>query len=85
MSTLTNIQVDIDNDGVVRLIGKAPTENASDLAEMIAKDTHGVGGVHDGMVVRKWERRPRDSHPRTLLEPDANAAIHVIVGSPYQG
>jgi hyperosmotically inducible protein len=53
MSTLTNIQVDTDNDGVVWLSGKAPTKDASDLAEMIAKDTDGVRGVHNNIVVRK--------------------------------
>jgi hyperosmotically inducible protein len=51
MSTLTNIQVDTDNDGVVWLSGKAPTKDASDLAEMIAKDTDGVRGVHNSIVV----------------------------------
>ncbi len=53
MSTLTNIQVDTDNNGVVWLSGKAPTKDASDLAEMIAKDTDGVRGVHNNIVVRK--------------------------------
>lgn len=52
MSTLTNIQVDTDNDGVVWLSGKVPTKDASDLAEMIATDTDGVTGVHNGIVVR---------------------------------
>ena len=51
MSTLTNIQVDTDNNGIVWLSGKAPTKDASDLAEMIAKDTDGVRGVHNSIVV----------------------------------
>jgi hyperosmotically inducible protein len=37
MATLTDIQVDTDNAGVVWLSGKAPTQDASDLAKMIAK------------------------------------------------
>jgi hyperosmotically inducible protein len=51
MSTLTNIQVDTDNRGVVWLSGKAPTKDASDLAAMIAKDTDGVTSVHNNIVV----------------------------------
>jgi hyperosmotically inducible protein len=52
MSTLTDIQVDTDNEGVVWLSGKAPTKDASDLAEMIAKDTDGVRSVHNRIVVQ---------------------------------
>ena len=51
MSTLTNIQVDTDNQGVVWLSGKAPTKDASDLAGMIAKDTTGVTSVHNKIEV----------------------------------
>jgi hyperosmotically inducible protein len=51
MSTLTNIQVDTDNQGVVWLSGKAPTKDASDLAAMIAKDTNGVTSVHNKIEV----------------------------------
>ncbi|MDP9012501.1 MAG: BON domain-containing protein [Pseudomonadota bacterium] len=51
MSTLTNIKVDTDNDGVVWLSGKAPTKDASDLAAMLAKDTEGVTSVHNKIVV----------------------------------
>jgi hyperosmotically inducible protein len=51
ISTLTNVQVDTDNNGIVWLSGKAPTKDASDLAEMIAKDTDGVRGVHNSIVV----------------------------------
>src|ERR1700733_4073152 len=39
MPTLTSIKVDTDRDGVVWLSGKVPTQDASDLASMIAKDT----------------------------------------------
>lgn len=53
LSTLTNIQVDTDNAGIVWLSGKAPTKDASDLAEMIAKDTEGVRHVHNNIVVRE--------------------------------
>jgi hyperosmotically inducible protein len=51
MSTLTNIKVDTDNQGVVYLSGNAPTQDASDLAGMIAKDTDGVTAVHNHIVV----------------------------------
>jgi len=51
MSTLTNIKVDTDNQGVVWLSGKAPTQDASDLAAMIAKDTDGVTSVHNKIIV----------------------------------
>ncbi len=51
MSTLTNIKVDTDEHGVVWLSGKAPTQDASDLAAMIAKDTDGVTAVHNHIVV----------------------------------
>lgn len=51
MSTLTNIKVDTDNQGVVWLSGKAPTQDASDLAAMIAKNTEGVTSVHNKIIV----------------------------------
>src|ERR1700722_19252189 len=51
MSTLTNIKMDTDNQGVVWLSGKAPTQDASDLAAMIAKDTEGVTSVHNKIIV----------------------------------
>jgi hyperosmotically inducible protein len=52
MSTLTNIKVDTDKDGVVWLSGTAPTKDASDLAEMITKDTDGVRAVHNKIMVQ---------------------------------
>jgi hyperosmotically inducible protein len=52
MSTLTNIKVDTDKDGVVWLSGTAPTKDASDLAEMITKDTDGVRSVHNKIIVQ---------------------------------
>lgn len=51
MSTLTNVTVDTDADGVVWLSGTAPTKDAKDLAEMIAKDTDGVKAVHNKIKV----------------------------------
>lgn len=51
MSTLTDIKVDTDNQGIVWLSGKAPTKDASDLAAMIAKDTEGVTSVHNKIEV----------------------------------
>lgn len=51
MSTLTKISVDTDKDGVVYLSGNAPTKDASDLAEMIARDTDGVRSVNNKIVV----------------------------------
>jgi hyperosmotically inducible periplasmic protein len=51
MSTLTKIKVDTDAEGVVWLSGKAPTQDASDLAAMVAKDTDGVRSVHNKIVI----------------------------------
>ncbi len=53
MSTLTSIKVDTDKEGIVWLSGSAPTKDASDLAEMIAKDTDGVTSVHNKIVVQE--------------------------------
>ncbi len=53
MSTLTSIKVDTDREGIVWLSGSAPTKDASDLAEMIAKDTDGVTSVHYKIVVQE--------------------------------
>jgi hyperosmotically inducible periplasmic protein len=52
MSTLTDIKVNTDKDGVVWLSGTAPTKDASDLAEMLTKDTDGVRAVHNKIVVQ---------------------------------
>jgi hyperosmotically inducible periplasmic protein len=51
VSTLTKIKVDTNRDGVVWLSGTAPTKDASDLAEMITKETDGVRSVHNKIVV----------------------------------
>jgi hyperosmotically inducible protein len=53
LSTLTKIQVDTDSQGIVWLSGKAPTQDASDLAEMIAKSTDGVTAVHNKISVQE--------------------------------
>ncbi len=52
MSTLTDIKVNTDKDGVVWLSGTAPTKDASDLAEMLTKDTDGVRAVHNKIIVQ---------------------------------
>lgn len=51
MDTLTHIKVDTDNQGVVWLSGRAPTKDAANLAEMIAKDTDGVRSVHNAIAI----------------------------------
>jgi len=51
MSTLADIKVDTDNQGMVVLSGKAPTKDASDLAAMLAKDTEGVTAVTNKIVI----------------------------------
>ena len=50
-TTLTDVKVDTDRDGVVWLSGKAPTQEAKARAETIAKETDGVRGVHNDIVV----------------------------------
>jgi hyperosmotically inducible periplasmic protein len=51
MSTLTRVHVDTDENGVVWLSGTAPTQDARDLAGMIAKDTEGVTSVNNNIEV----------------------------------
>jgi len=51
LSTLAKVQVDTDKSGAVWLSGTAPTKDAKDLAGMITKDTDGVTGVHNNIVV----------------------------------
>jgi hyperosmotically inducible periplasmic protein len=50
-TTLTNVKVNTDRDGMVWLSGTVPTKEASDRAEEIAKDTDGVRGVHNNIVI----------------------------------
>ena len=52
LATLTNIKVDTDDQGVVWLSGHAPTKDASDVAELTAKNTDGVTSVHNNIVVQ---------------------------------
>ena len=52
LTTLTRIKVDTDENGVVWLSGRAPTQDAVDLAGMIAKSTDGVNSVHNDVVVQ---------------------------------
>ncbi len=51
VTTLTKINVDTDKNGEVWLSGSAPTKDAKDLAEMVAKDTDGVKAVHNNITV----------------------------------
>jgi hyperosmotically inducible periplasmic protein len=50
-TTLSNVKVNTDRDGIVWLSGTAPTKEASNRAETIAKETDGVKGVHNNIVV----------------------------------
>jgi hyperosmotically inducible protein len=50
--SLTRITVDTDENGVVWLSGRAPTQDAVDLATMLAKDTEGVTSVHNAVAVQ---------------------------------
>jgi hyperosmotically inducible protein len=52
LSTLAKVKVDTDADGVVWLSGRAPTQDAADMAGLIAKDTNGVKSVHNDIVVQ---------------------------------
>lgn len=52
MTTLTRIKVDTDENGVVYLSGRAPNQDAVDLATMIAKNTEGVTSVHNDVAVQ---------------------------------
>jgi hyperosmotically inducible periplasmic protein len=51
LTSLTRIKVDTDENGVVWLSGRAPTQDAVDMAGMIAKDTKGVASVHNDVAV----------------------------------
>jgi hyperosmotically inducible protein len=52
LTTLTRIKVDTDANGVVWLSGHAPTQDAADMAGLLAKDTDGVKSVHNDIVVK---------------------------------
>ena len=52
LTTLTRIKVDTDENGVVYLSGRAPNQDAVDLATMIAKNTEGVTSVQNDVAVQ---------------------------------
>lgn len=52
LTTLTKVRVDTDENGVVWLSGRAPTEDARSLAALIAKNTDGVNAVHNDIAVQ---------------------------------
>ncbi|MEP6549107.1 MAG: BON domain-containing protein [Gammaproteobacteria bacterium] len=52
LTTLTRINVDTDANGVVWLSGHAPTQDAADMAGLLAKDTDGVRSVHNDIMVQ---------------------------------
>jgi hyperosmotically inducible protein len=52
ITSLGRIRVDTDEDGVVWLSGSAHSQEAIERAEAIARDTHGVRGVHSSLVVK---------------------------------
>jgi hyperosmotically inducible periplasmic protein len=52
LTTLSRIKVDTDANGVVWLSGRAPNQDAVDLAGMIAKGTEGVTSVHNDVAVQ---------------------------------
>jgi hyperosmotically inducible protein len=52
LTTLTRIKVDTDENGVVYLSGRAPNQDAVDLATMIAKNTKGVTSVQNDVAVQ---------------------------------
>jgi hyperosmotically inducible periplasmic protein len=53
ITSLGNIHVDTDADGVVWLHGTAHTQEAADKAAAIARETEGVKGVHSRIKVKK--------------------------------
>jgi hyperosmotically inducible periplasmic protein len=53
ITSLGNIHVDTDADGVVWLHGTAHTQDAADKAVAIARETEGVKGVHSRIKVKK--------------------------------
>jgi hyperosmotically inducible protein len=53
ITSLGNIHVDTDADGVVWLHGTAHTQKAVDKAVAIARETEGVKGVHSRITVKK--------------------------------
>jgi len=52
LPTLTSIKVDTDENGVVWLSGRAPTQDAVDLASLITINTEGVTAVHNYVAIQ---------------------------------
>jgi len=52
MGSLAKIRVDTDADGVVYLSGTARSQSEVERAVQIARDTDGVRGVHNALVVK---------------------------------
>ena len=52
VSSLAKIRVDTDADGVVYLSGTARSKDQVERAVDIARNTDGVRGVHNGIVVK---------------------------------
>ena len=55
VSSLAKIRVDTDADGVVYLSGTAHSKDQIERAVDIARNTDGVRGVHNGIVVKADE------------------------------
>jgi hyperosmotically inducible periplasmic protein len=55
IASLGRIRVDTDANGVVYLSGSAHSQDAIDRAVEIARDTEGVRGVHNALVVKPDE------------------------------
>jgi hyperosmotically inducible periplasmic protein len=53
LSSLSNIKVDTDNDGVVWLHGTAQTEEEADQAAKIARNTEGVTSIRNDISVKQ--------------------------------
>jgi hyperosmotically inducible protein len=53
ITSLGNIHVDTDADGVVWLHGTAHTQEAADKAIAIARETEGVKAVHSRIKIKK--------------------------------
>jgi hyperosmotically inducible protein len=55
ITSLGNIHVDTDNNGVVWLTGSAHSQEAADKAVSIARGTEHVKSVHSDLTVKKDE------------------------------
>jgi len=53
VTSMGNIHVDTDKDGVVWLSGSARTQEAIDKAVSIARETEGVKDVHSHLKIKK--------------------------------